>query len=161
MIIATGCIGASVPCDARLEEGASWSDSLVGIVGLILETILSGASAVYIQYMFGNETRLMWVRNVHLSTLSIAGYALLLQWAPCDVVRVSGTDVVLVLVGAVGGILVALTVTKVGAVEKTIATSVSVLFTMAIDGVIRMEMPNLTRISSSLCVVLAAAMYTV
>ncbi len=91
VIVACGCAGASaVPAAASSAGGgaaaAASAQRALAVAGLVFETALSGASAVYTQSMFGSDARLMWVRNVQLATLSIAYYGAWLYARPCDAV---------------------------------------------------------------------------
>ena len=80
----------------------------------------------------------------------------------CDNMRITHVpDAVMVFLGALGGILVALSIAFVGAVEKTIATSASIMLTIAADCAVRGQLPEMAPVSASACVVIAASIYAV
>lgn len=69
-------------------------------------------------------------------------------------------DVVLAMLGAFGGIVVAITLRYAGATEKTLSTSMSIVMTSAIDSFITGNPVTIEGGAASLTVVLAVILYS-
>lgn len=152
--VCLGCIGAT-----SVETQPSVETHKMAILGLVVETCISGFSSVFIQKLFNNNLERMWSRNIQLAALSTVMYASLGIYEDCSLVSMSVQDVVLAVVSAGGGVLVALSLVFAGAVEKTVATSAAIVFTIAAEWIITSHSPPLTKLSSSMCVLTSAAIY--
>ena len=104
------------------------------ILGLVIETILSGISTNYIQLSFKESVTNVWIRNVQLSALSIILYASI-GFVNESHFEISIMGAITSLLSASGGILVALTLFYSGSIEKTISNASSVAFTLLTESI--------------------------
>jgi drug/metabolite transporter (DMT)-like permease len=135
---------------------------LFAIAGLVLETVLSGASSVYMQQIFDHDLQTMWSRNVQMAVLSVVYYGAASVLTSCEEwYLATAADVSIAFLGGIGGLLVALSLTYAGAVEKTIATTVSMILTILIECAVEGDAPGMTQLMTSGCVVVAVALYAI
>lgn len=137
------------------------------VAGLIIETFLSGVSNVYTQYLM--QTSCLWRRNVQLATYSILLYAIVRHNdARCTsrfpigtpVAILTSNDIVIISLGAIGGLAVAATLRFAGAIEKTIATSSSTVLTIVAEAIIVRQSPPLPTMCFMAVVTLAVILYS-
>jgi drug/metabolite transporter superfamily protein YnfA len=115
-----------------LQGSFEWK-AAVSIGGLVTETFLSGVSTIYTQRLFDGSIELMWKRNVQMSIFGMVMFAIMASKnSSCDRWPAS-YDIGRAACGASGGILVALSLAHAKAVEKCIATSVSVISIVLIE----------------------------
>lgn len=118
----------------------------LAVIGLLVETLLSALSSIYIQRMFDSSTHLMWLRNVELSLLSLPIYIGLMWNDSCSVFP-TNLEVYFAVLAAMNGILVALVLTHCGATEKTLITSCAIVLTACVEHFIYQKLPSLNNAS--------------
>lgn len=160
MFVMLGVVGSSQRMMLSASDHENTLLFVAGILGLLFETFLSGVSAVYMQTLLETGP---WPRNFQLASISTVVYIVALRLDPRCRHRLEYTsyDCILVVLGATGGILVAMTLRYAGAVEKTIATSASIVLTSAFEVLTTGSVLSPAHICASLTVVLAAVMYAV
>ena len=129
--ISVGVALVSLPSDEdQLHKTEPW-----GVAALVVETMLSGFSAAFTQMSFRSELVTMWTRNAQMATLSSMVYCAIAFSNSCDA-NPTTTGMLFAVISALGGLLVALTILFVGAIEKTITTNVSMVLTFVIESVV-------------------------
>jgi solute carrier family 35 (UDP-sugar transporter), member A1/2/3 len=154
--VALGCVGATRHPVVGIVD---MSDFWWGVGGLLLETVISSGCTVYMQCLLQVD---LWMRNVQLAFLSSIAYRVVHSFDPrCSNSSMWGVnDVVLAMLGAFGGIVVAITLRYAGATEKTLSTSMSIVMTSAIDSFITGNPVTIEGGAASLTVVLAVILYS-
>lgn len=147
--------------DAR-DAASSRSERLTAVLCLVLETILSALSSTYMQKMFASDVTVMWTRNVHLAWMGTILYALSgSRQEGCALFPTSLTSLALATCSAWGGVMVALSLVYSGAVEKTIATTCSIVLTgVAEHALFTHTAPTTEKALSGLSVVLFVLLFT-
>ena len=128
------------------------------ILGMLLETVCSALSSVYMQKVFANDLANLWIRNVELSACSLPAYAALIAYHdhPWTCTPVGYLFACL---GAAGGVLVALTLIHGDAVEKTISSSVSVLLVALCEHAMHRKAPSVSSASFYSICLLSVLLY--
>ena len=161
---ASALVALSAGCaTAALEEASGKrGEPTVGLaLGMLaLEAVLSGVSSVIVQKLFSGSLGQMWSRNVQLATLSAAWYACVSFYYGCTLRLETFEDFQLAALGALGGILVALSLTYAGAIEKTVATSAAVVLSAACQAVLSAQPPSAVQGLASVAVVNAVVQFS-
>lgn len=140
------CTGAAIMSMVdRRADGAAQKWWAIG--GLVLETMLSGFAAAFMQNMFQMNKHDVWPRNIQISSLSIAVYGVIVLYTGCDASALDGWGIIFAAMSAFGGIVVALSITHLGAVNKVIITCGATGITTAV------EMLTFTRFDSIRCLI--------
>ena len=129
------------------------------ILGMLFETVLSALSSVYMQKVFENNLETLWIRNVELSVCSLPAYAAVILYNDYPW-RCTDIGYLFSCLGAVGGILVALTLIYTDAVAKTISSSVSVLLVTLCEHAIYREVPSVAFASFFTVTLLSVLLYS-
>ena len=80
------CVLSSSVIVVTLKDDVHENNSkFLAIVGLLVETILSGFSSVFTQYFFYGSSDTMWIRNVQLSSMSILMYSGITYYKNCSI----------------------------------------------------------------------------
>lgn len=155
--VTLGCIGASA---APKRTGVDPQWVAVGALGLVLETLLSGVSSVYMQSLLQEQKESLLVRNVQLSGASLLVYGPLWMVDPrCNLAPPTPADWLLSSLGAVGGVGVALALRYAGAVEKTLATSAAIVVTTLVEAWLQAVVPPVAQLTNIAVVVLGVGLY--
>ena len=140
------CLSCMNICYDKREISPNVSLDVVHIGGCLLQVSLSALCAVYMQRVFERNVALLWVRNVELSLISIPFYACIIAYYEIPL-HCSSVGYLFSVIGALGGILVALTLIYGDAVEKTLATSMALVVVAIAEHVIYGHWPRLTNVS--------------
>ena len=119
-----------------VAEGA-WRDFGVGMGAAVGDVVLSGFASIYFEKVLKStdETYSVWDRNFQLAFWSAAIYLpIMLRDNPHDpFVGWSWVAVLCAAVGALGGVLVALSIKHTDSIMKTIATTGSIVLTTGLN----------------------------
>ena len=112
---------------------SSASAYLVGVVAVLTDSALSGFATVYFELVLKTTVLTVWDRNVQLAFWSMVIY---LPWAlyehpTAPLFGWSAVTICLALLGALGGILVALVIKHADGLAKNLATASSIVLTTA------------------------------
>lgn len=136
------CVSCMNICVSK-KELKSNSLNFLTIGGCLVEVFLSSLCSVYMQKIFENKLELLWIRNMELSFLSMIFYICMIVFNDYPF-NCSFVGYIFSVLGASGGILVALTLIYCGAVEKTIASSLSLVVVGIIEHIIYNRYPSIT-----------------
>ena len=167
-LIINGCIGSAINSCTHMEdyqdstiaslqnEMLSFSNGTLAVLGIILETFLSGLCSVYIQNLYENSWKTFWERNFQLSANSMILYSGMTYFEVKRfvVVEMYWSDLLIILTSALGGLLVGFSIFHADAIEKTIATSTAVCTTMIVESYIIKSVPSAHQILSCVVVLL-------
>ena len=112
---------------------------IFGTVAVLAEVTLSGFASIYFEKVIkiDPEQMTIWERNFQLALGSIPVYALFIFWeGGGDVGHLGGWShitVLLTLLGAAGGLLVALSIKYADAILKTLATTGAIVLSSILD----------------------------
>ena len=127
------CAGGSAETAAAAASLSAWSSSAyaVGVAAVFTDSALSGFATVYFEKMLKTTRLTVWDRNLQLAFWSMLIY---LPWALYDnpsepFFGWSAVTAVLALLGALGGILVALVIKHADGLAKNLATASSIVLT--------------------------------
>ena len=140
---------------------------ILAVGGLVLETALSGLMCVYMQNLFEMTPLIMWRRNVQLAAFSTVFYMGVATFnRECATAQKSWlalelNAMLLALLSACGGILVALSILFAGAVGKVVATSSSIALTVFAEALLVNQAPDVLLSSLCLSALNAVIMYSV
>jgi drug/metabolite transporter (DMT)-like permease len=141
---------------------------MLAVGGLVLETALSGLMCVYMQNLFEMTPLIMWRRNVQLAAFSTVFYMGVATFnRECATAHKSWLSLewnalLLALLSACGGILVALSILFAGAVGKVVATSSSIALTVFAEALlVNHRSPDVLLSSLCLSALNAVIMYSV
>lgn len=151
-MLAIGAGVAAVTAPAQ-EDGvhAMKTKRIWAILALVLETFLSGFSTAWTQMSFDSQSATMWARNAQLAGMSCVIYTGMGVYQQCDFIP-TPIGLMFSVMGAFGGILVAMTILYAGALEKTISTNCSTAFTFVVEAVLFGQHLNLAQILACVCV---------
>lgn len=93
---------------------------------------------------FNNDFETVWLRNTQMSFFSVTFYLATAWWHQSSLV-ITRVGLIFASLGALGGVLSALTLLFCGALPKTIASSCSVLLVMLFDQLWRHAALSLTQ----------------
>lgn len=159
-IITAGCttVGSTELSQSKSDAEPGHPLWMFGVLGLVLETFLSGVSSVHMQRVLTGDA--LWARNVQLAMLSIIVYAIIAHHdGRCQTAQPCVTDCVLIALSGFGGISVALTLRYAGAIEKTMATSTAVALTIGMEAIFDGRRPQIAQITGAVNVILAIMQY--
>jgi len=163
----------SSPCDTGKAHAATATDAAdsfevaIGFGAVLVEVTLSGFASIYFEKVIkATNTKLtIWDRNFQLAQWSIILYALMIGYD----VSTNGTPIgvgwsflslVVAALGALGGILVALTVKHTDSIMKSIATSGAIVLA-GIGGYLLLDGPmTLPMALGSVVCIIAIQNYT-
>ena len=126
------CYSASASPKPTLVAGGPF-DYIVGVAAVATDSALSGFATVYFELVLKTTKLTVWDRNLQLAFWSMLIY---LPWAVYDhpdnpTHGWSVVTVVVALLGALGGILVALVIKHADGLAKNLATASSIVLTAA------------------------------
>jgi len=126
------CGGAAAAATAGATS-VSASAYAVGVAAVFADSALSGFATVYFEKMLKTTVLTVWDRNLQLAFWSMLIYV---PWSLYEhpdepFYGWSAVTVVLAVLGAVGGILVALVIKYADGLAKNMATASSIVFTTA------------------------------
>lgn len=121
------------PSSAVEEEG--FAGYMLGVVAVTLDCLLSGLATVYFEKVLKTTNLTVWDRNLQLAFYSMLIY---IPWSvyehPADPLHGWSRNTVLVaLLGAIGGILVALVIKYADGLAKNISTASSIVLTTTVS----------------------------
>ena len=155
-LLCLGCVGGTTS-ESPHTESRMYGWAIAALVG---ETALSGLTGVITQTLLEAG---VWTRNVQMSTLSLLalrGVAYMDERCTTDgVFDFSVGDALLATLGGLGGIGVALTLLYAGAIEKTVATSSSIVLTTTFHSIVSQSLPSIPQIAAITTVVLSVVLY--
>ena len=114
----------------------------LGTVAVLTEVTLSGFASIYFEKVIkiDPEQMTIWERNFQLALGSFPVYVLFIFWDGGNDVGFFGgwshVTVMLALIGAAGGLLVALSIKYADAILKTLATTGAIIFSSILDHVL-------------------------
>jgi UDP-sugar transporter A1/2/3 len=129
----TACTSGAGETPSSAVEQQGFAGYILGVVAVTLDCLLSGLATVYFEKVLKTTTLTVWDRNVQLAFYSMLIY---IPWSvydhPADPLHGwSRNTVVVALLGAVGGILVALVIKYADGLAKNISTASSIVITAA------------------------------
>lgn len=141
------------------------TDFVAGLMASLLVITISGFASCYFEYTIKNDPTDIWERNFQLGFHSIFVYLLLAITSSredgggifCDWTPLAS---VLSLFGAVGGLLVALSIKYAGSVLKTLAISISIIYAALVDHVFMNGPLNMQMILSAIIIIVSITNYT-
>jgi len=141
----------------KLLEGAY----VVGVVAVALDSALSGFATIYFEKVLKTTILTVWDRNLQLSFWSMTIY---LPWsfiehADNPLAGWSWLTLLVALLGAVGGILVALVIKYADGLAKNMATASSIVITTACSHVLFDSPMNAAIVLGSLVVIISGYNY--
>jgi len=146
--------------DATMYEK---SNALTGVMAVLVEVTLSGFASIYFEKMIkvDSEQFTIWERNFQLSFWSFPVYIGFIYYNGGDIGHGwSKVTVMLSLLGAAGGLLVALSIKYGDSVLKTLATTGAIVFSSLLDYYFLGGDLTFITIIAGLVVVLAICNYT-
>lgn len=157
VLLAVGTILTAVDASERIDGEQT---DPVAVSLLLVESLVSGVTAVYMEALFADsDVCVMWERNIQLSLLGLVLYG-----DPRTLVHLSDvtlSDVMLILMTACGGLLAAFALKECGAVEKTLASCISISLIVFIEAVLGHRLPNVGEVCGSAIVAIGVVVYTI
>lgn len=123
---------------ARAAESPHRRTAIIGVTAVLVEACLSGFANVYFEGVVKSTPLSIWHRNVQLSTWSLAIFVPMAIYEGEGHV-LAGWDVFALgnaLMGALGGILVALCIAYFDSIAKSVAVTMSVVLTVGLGKVL-------------------------
>ena len=154
IIICICCINISLK-----EQIINNDTTILALVGLIAETLLSCLCAVYMQKIIKNSFDELWIRNTQMSFFSMLFYIVVIEYFNLTFIPTK-VGILFSFLGAFGGILVALSLFYCGALTKVISTSTSIVLTTICETVIRKETLKFTLTCFYIIVSLSVLLYS-
>jgi drug/metabolite transporter (DMT)-like permease len=135
---------------------------VLAIAALVMETLVSGLTSVYMQHIFSAGKAAIWTRNVQLAVLSVSLYGTKALSTPsCTLVLSDGAGAVMAGVSAFGGLLAALATLYAGAVGKSVAGSSAIVITVCMEHIfVARSWPAASEVIPLLLVVTAVVQYS-
>ena len=117
------------------ETELAAAEYALGVAAVAVEAVLSGLSNVYFERVLKSTPLTLWERNVQLAVYSLAIYLPYAVWAsPANMlVGWSMLTWVTATLGALGGILIGLTLSYCDSVVKNLALSCAIILTALLD----------------------------
>lgn len=117
------------------ETELAAAEYALGVAAVAVEAVLSGLSNVYFERVLKSTPLTLWERNVQLAMYSLAIYLPYAVWAsPANMlVGWSMLTWVTATLGALGGILIGLTLSYCDSVVKNLALSCAIILTALLD----------------------------
>ena len=148
---------ASATPTSMAAAAAAASSYAVGVLAVTGDSALSGYATVYFERVLKTTVLTVWDRNLQLAFWSMMIY---LPWAVIDSPGAplrgwSGVTCMLALLGALGGILVALVIKFADGLAKNLATASSIVLTTAASFVL-FDGPMSSAIVLGSCVVIVS-----
>ena len=130
----------------------------LAVCGMVVEVVIASATTVYMQKIFNNSPRTLWIRNMEMSLISIVLYGVGAVYLRRFTYTLTG--VFFSALAATSGILSALCVLYCGATPKAVTSSVTVLSVTFIDALLSNQFPSMQRCSFYVISSLAILLYT-
>lgn len=113
-------------------------NALLGTIAVVTEVTLSGFASIYFEKVIKSSTDNfdIWERNFQLALTSLPVYVLFIIFSSGENPKFSGwsfSSVLLSILGAAGGLLVALSIKYADAILKTLATSGAIVLSSIFD----------------------------
>ena len=109
----------------------------IGVAAALVEVLLAGAASVAFEMVLKQEAEVgVFSRNVQLSSMTLAIGAPALAWESAPFENWTCLASIAVVLGAVGGLLVALSLRYCDAVAKALATCLSLVITTSVTSVV-------------------------
>lgn len=174
-IIMIGCIGMANTSAiiSRRENSESLPNEysggfmmfFLGAAALVGESVIMGSMGVYMQYIFQNDIKLMWVRNVQMGLFSslVFFFRAILSPVSCaiDMTSVDFHFILLAFCQVGVGILSAIMILYSGAVTKSLASAASIIITNFLEHAIFLhDSPSVIEVLFSLAVIDGIIAYT-
>jgi UDP-galactose transporter len=158
---ATPTPNSSPPTEPGAAEAAAIGSYAVGLIAVTADAALSGLATVYFEKVLKTTALTVWDRNTQLATWSLLIYV---PWALAEtsgspLTGWSGVTLTLALLGAFGGILVALVIKHADGLAKNLATGSSIVLTTAAGYLLFGGPMNLQIGLASLIVIVAGYLY--
>lgn len=146
---------------AMKENSAATSKttSYLATACIVLETVLSCLCSIYMQKIFDSCYNKLWIRNAQMSFFSILFYGSIIVYFDYRTIPTS-VGILFSFLGALGGVLVALSLFYCGALPKVLSTSFSIVFITACETFYKKETPKFTIISFYIIASLSVLIYS-
>lgn len=138
LLMVLGTVLISIRCDYGLVAEDAAVDTMrwsVGVGAVLLEITMSGFVSVYFEKVLKNSPLTVWDRNFQLAAFSMFCYGALHFAQTRSLHFFQGWSIVTLMVsilGAIGGLLVAMCIKYMDSVVKSLATSGNTVLTMAL-----------------------------
>lgn len=135
-IMALGIICLST-CAIALRRTSKLGDDVqsVAIAGLVLVSMLSGLSTVYMQHILGSSKN-MWCDNAQLAAYGVVISALQMTVTDAScALRATPADIAMIALNSAGGLIVSGFFACNAGIEKCLATSVAGMLTMSLESI--------------------------
>uniref|UniRef100_H2ZM52 UDP-N-acetylglucosamine transporter n=1 Tax=Ciona savignyi TaxID=51511 RepID=H2ZM52_CIOSA len=130
-----------------VESAQSWSNRMFGVGSLLIACASSGFAGVYFEMLLKNSNISLWIRNIQMAIFGILFSGLTVAFTNWDIISKDGffqgysTPVLVVLLlQAYGGILVACVVQYTDNIIKGFATSLSIIVSTVVSYLIFNDM---------------------
>lgn len=163
VLISSECSPSKLQHASAAADAAAWRSFAIGMGAAVGDVALSGFACIWFERVLKatDETYSVWDRNFQLAAWSAAIYAPLMvydnphnpfvgwSWVACACAAV----------GALGGVLVALSIKHTDSIMKTIATTGSIVLTTTLNAAFLHGPLNLAIVIGALVVVVAVFSY--
>lgn len=177
VLLVLSCILVASPDITHMPSAAHASSGdpttavtkLVGYCAVLIEVALSGAASIYFEKFLKSSTEVItvWERNFQLSFYSIIIYSMIIIYDNhgSDLPREawanwSSLTLLVSVLGAAGGLLVAATLKYADSILKTLATSGAIVISTLLGHMFLNGPLDLTMIIGSMCTIIAIFNYT-
>lgn len=153
--------GPALPSAGAGHFDAKYGEYVVGVLAVTIDSALSGFATVYFEKVLKTTTLTVWDRNLQLSAYSVLIYLPLAMYDHPER-PLHGWSIVTVFVsmlGALGGILVALVIKYADSLAKNIATASSIVLTTAAGHLLFSGPMNTNIVLGSLIVIVSLYNY--
>jgi len=155
------CIDGASTVAVSEAGTAGFGSYVVGIIAVTLDCLLSGLATVYFEKVLKTTSLTVWDRNLQLAFYSMLIYV---PWSIYDNPRApfygwSRVTLAVALLGALGGILVAMVIKYADGLAKNISTASSIVLTTAASHMLFNGPMNNSIVIGSIVVVTAGYNY--
>lgn len=147
---------------ARAAARRAAADMLIGVSAVLLEALLSGFATVYFEKVLKSTPLTIWHRNVQLAAWSLLIFVpMAIYDSPEDPLRGWGPfELAIGVLGAMGGLLVALTIVEFDSVIKSVAVATSIVLTVLAGHILLAGPMSVPIVIASAIVITATIDYT-
>eukprot|EP00307_Rebecca_sp_RCC1486_P009457 CAMPEP_0119425508 /NCGR_PEP_ID=MMETSP1335-20130426/34589_1 /TAXON_ID=259385 /ORGANISM="Chrysoculter rhomboideus, Strain RCC1486" /LENGTH=386 /DNA_ID=CAMNT_0007451077 /DNA_START=42 /DNA_END=1202 /DNA_ORIENTATION=- len=161
--VTPGSTLAAVPVrEEETQQERVWASMLVGVSAVLLEALLSGFATVYFEKVVKSTPLTIWHRNVQLAAWSLCIFVpMSIMDSPSNPLHGWGLlQLANGVVGAAGGLLVALAIVNFDSVIKSVAVAASIVLTVLLGHVLLAGPMSLPIAIASVVVIIATIDYT-
>lgn len=126
MVLGTVLISLSCSCESAQTSSSSHGEWWLGVLAVLVEVFLSGFVSVYFEKVLKTSSLTVWDRNFQLAVYSSIVYLMLHRFQTSSFDLFAGwsfVSMVVALLGALGGILVALCLKYLDSIIKSLCTT--------------------------------------